>query len=183
MRSMATDKRVPARRWWLGVARFCTLCAFTLWLGGLAFFGPIAAPIVFRVSRAHGMGHIAPEMVAFMLTRFGFVMLGCGVLLLLGLAAERALSTPAALWSRRLWWIQGIGSLLMLALAVYLTQVLMPQIVALQPQVLGSNVSPAVQAAFDARHARYSQLATIIVWTGLAAMLAFALRTAVETAE
>jgi len=175
------ENKLSARVWFLGLVRFLTLLSFALWLGGLAFFGPIAAPFVFRVSRAYGIERAAPEMVGLMLSRFGFIMLACGVLLLAGWTMERALKAVRGVWSLRLWWFQGVCSLVMLALAIYLTQVLMPQILALQPRVLSGNVAPDVQAAFDARHNLYSSLASVIVWTGLAALFAFSLRTALDT--
>jgi uncharacterized membrane protein len=166
------------------LTRFLTLLALVVWVGGLAFLGPIAAPAVFKVDRPQG-----PIMVGAMLQRFTPVMYLCGVVLLLGWLAEVKL--PRAGRSGMLWWVQGTCSVLMLLIALYLGQALMPRLVALQPEAVaaakaGPNqpawTSPGAKAEFDAAHKGYTDMTKSVVYLGLGALLALSLRTAANTA-
>lgn len=158
---------------WLGFTRFLTLLALVVWVGGLAFLGPIAAPAIFKVSRPLG-----PIMVGAMLQRFTPVTYICGLLLLLGWLAEVKLPRPGR--AGVLWWFQGACSVLMLVIALYLGQTLMPRINALQPQVVAQAAPPpaGVKAEFDAAHKGYTSMTRVVVYLGLGALLALSLRTA-----
>jgi uncharacterized membrane protein len=184
---------VSARiRWGVAVCRFLTVLSLIVWLGGLAFLGPVAAPAIFKINRVLG-----PQMVGAMLGRFTPLIYVAAILLLAGWIAEGQLTRPQGL-ARRLWWLQGGGSIVMLLLAVYLGIIVMPRIVALQPQIvaglnvsntppaasmtapsaLASHVNPVVKAEFDAAHKTYTTLTSVTVWIGLAVAFIFCLRTA-----
>jgi uncharacterized membrane protein len=167
--------------YWLGLTRFLTLLALVMWVGGLAFLGPIAAPAVFKVNRPLG-----PIMVGAMLQRFTPITYVCGVLLLLGWLAEIKLPRPGR--TGLLWWLQGACSVLMLLIALYLGQSLMPRIVALQPQAVAARSgestwsTPQAKAEFDTAHKGYTDMTSIVAYLGLGALLAFSLRTTATTA-
>lgn len=158
------------------VARFLGLLGLGLWLGGLAFFGAMAAPAMFKISRAAGVGELAPQMVGVMLARFNSVMYACGVFLLLAWLVEPLCGAVRAGASRTLWWIQGLCSIAMLAIAIYLGTVLMPQLTRLQRDVRPSTTTAtrqanAAKARFDALHTGYSGWAAVTLYLGLAALL------------
>jgi len=165
---------------WLGATRFLTLLALVVWVGGLAFLGMAAAPAIFKVNRPLG-----PVMVGAMLQRFTPVMYVCGVLLLLGWLAEAKFARQGR--TGVLWWVQGICSMLMLLIAIYLGQSLMPRIVALQPQAVASSnhagewPTPQAKAEFDEAHKGYTNMTKVVVYLGLGALLALSLRTTVST--
>lgn len=163
------------------VARFLGLLGLGLWLGGLAFFGAMAAPAMFKISRAAGVGELAPQMVGVMLARFNSVMYACGVFLLLAWLVEPLCGAVRAGASRTLWWIQGVCSIAMLAIAIYLGTTLMPQLTRLQREVRpAATTAPttktrppnaAAKARFDALHTGYSGWAAVTLYLGLAALL------------
>jgi uncharacterized membrane protein len=176
----------------LVLARFLTLLSLCFWLGGLFFFGALAAPAMFKISRANGVGELAPQMVGLMLGRFSYVTYACGALLVLGWLLEFALGRARESWSRTLWWVQGVCSVAMLAIALYLGTTLMPQIQKMQPQVLsgvaGSSlrsvspaVSPGTKARFDALHQNYSGWAMVTVYLGFATLLCVSWRSVRES--
>ncbi len=156
----------------LTIARVFVLLALALWIGGLGFFGALAAPAMFKIARAAGQGELAPQMVALMLSRFGYVTYACSVLLLLGWLVEQINGAVSDRVDRIWWWIQGASSLAMLGIALYLNQVLMPQIQGLQTK-LGD---PASKAVFDAAHARYSSVAAVGLYLGLLVLIALVWR-------
>ena len=152
----------------LTIARILVILALALWIGGLTFFGALAAPAMFKIARAAGHGELAPQMVALMLARFGFVTYACSAFLLLGWLAEKF---SGALRDRKdqIWWtVQGAASLAMLGIALYLNQTLMPQIQSLQAKLN----DPASKAIFDAAHERYSSVAAIALYLGLLVLIA-----------
>lgn len=158
--------------------RFLGLLGLGIWLGGLAFFGAMAAPAMFKISRAAGVGELAPQMVGVMLSRFNYVMYGCGVLLLLSWLIEPLCGAVRDGASRTLWWIQGACSIAMLAIAIYLGTVMMPQLTRLQSQVkpgattVNARPGSAAKARFDNLHGGYSGLAAVTIYLGFAALLA-----------
>jgi uncharacterized membrane protein len=173
------------------LVRFLTLLSLCFWLGGLFFFGALAAPAMFKVSRANGMGELAPQMVGMMLGRFSYVTYACGALLVLGWLLEFVLGRARQSVSRTLWWVQGVCSVAMLAIAIYLGTTLMPQIQKMQPQVLSSvsgsslrnnaaATPPAVKARFDALHQNYSGWAMVTVYLGFATLLCVSWRSVRE---
>lgn len=175
----------PAERvGWRVALRTVNMLALALPVGGLAFFGIFAAPAIFRVARAASRAELAPQMVAQMLGRFGYVLIACAVLALIcwGLDHPR----PGSRDSRTLglWWrVQGAASLLALGLTLFLQQGLMPRILAMQDQVLavrpGASES-ALRATFDAVHDSYSSVARILLWASVAALACLARRGARE---
>ncbi len=175
-------------RWTLATARFLTLLGLAVWLGGLAFVG-VAAPAVFALNRALG-----PQAVGAMLARFTPIMYGCGALMLLGWALERLRRGEIHSGNARLWQAQGIGTLAMLAITLYLGRAVMPEINATQP--LRASTTTRTQAApprtnapapaaktlkarFDAAHKRYTQLTKLVVLLGAATLLLLCLRLSV----
>jgi hypothetical protein len=120
-------------------------------------------------------------MVGAILRSFTPVMYVCGLLLIFGWLAEWKLPRPGR--TGFLWWAQGISSMVMLLIALYLGQALMPRLVALQSQAVVTGVkeatwpSPQVKAEFDAAHKGYSGMTKIVVFLGLGALLALSLRT------
>ncbi len=170
MISTAASRASKGRRASLVAVRFLTALALGLWIGGLFFFGAMAAGPMFRVAREAHHGELAPQMVAVMLGRFGFVLLACGLMLLLGWASENWLAPPRSLWEKRLWTIQGAASATMLGIALYLGLVLMPRIRAMQFGVLHGPNS-ALKTQFDAAHSAYSSLAGVSIYLGFAVLL------------
>lgn len=161
---------------WLGAVRFVTLLALVVWIGGLAFLGMAAAPAIFKVSRPLG-----PIMVGAMLERFTPVMYICGVLLLLGWLAEVKFVRMGR--AGVLWWLQGVCSMVMLLIALYLGQSLMPRINELQPHPLKTGEWPTApaNAEFDAAHQAYTNMTKVVVYLGLGVLLTLSLRTAGST--
>jgi len=159
----------------LGFTRFVTLLALIVWLGGLAFIG-IAAPAMFKVSRPLG-----PLMVGAILERFTPIIYVCGVLLLVGWLAE--IKLPRAGKTGIWYWLQGGCTVLMIAIALYLGQSLMPRITAMQSLAIqqpdGDAIWPSkeTKAEFDAAHKGYTSATKLVVVLGLSALFAFSLRT------
>ena len=177
----------------LAGARFLTLLGLAVWLGGLAFMGAVAAPAIFGVSRALG-----PQAVGAMLARFTPMMYGCGALMLLGWALERLRRGEIHSGNERLWWAQGIGTLAMLIITLYLGRAVTPEINATQP--LRSPVAArtqgapprttatapqakALKARFDVAHKRYTQLTKVTVLLGMATLLLLCLRLSVPRSD
>ncbi len=147
--------------------RLANLLALALPLGGLAFFGIFAAPSMFRVARAAHRPELAPQMVALMLGRFGWVLIACaGVALACWIADRPRLDVPDARRSSLWWRLQGAASLLVLGLSLFLQLALMPRILAMQGQVLALS-DPALHASFDAAHKSYSSVASVLLWATL----------------
>ncbi len=157
----------PRRLSVLVALRLANLLALALPLGGLAFFGIFAAPALFKVARAAHRPELAPQMVALMLGRFGWVLIACaGLAVACWLGDGPRLDSPDSTRSRLWWRLQGAGSLLVLALSLFLQLGLMPRILAMQGQVLAQS-DPARHAAFDAVHKSYSGVASVLLWATL----------------
>lgn len=164
--------------------------AISVWLGGMAFFGIVTAPFLFRISRAEHVPEIAPQMVTAMLNRFTYFTYVCAALLILVWLAEGLMG--AARGPVKRWWlVQGGGTLMAAALALYLGIALFPQIVNRQPQVLPvfrraelkQPLTPEqqqIRAEFDREHQGYNRLASISVWLLVGTLVAFAGRTVAE---
>ncbi len=161
----------PSKRRFLVMARFVTTLGVALWLGGMAFFGAVAAPVIFPMSRKAGMLDLAPRMAAVMLGRFSKLTLVCAALMCLGWLAEGWVARPLN-EARRLWIGQGTVTAACLALAIYLGGILLPQTEASQAAILpiimraerGEVLTPpetAQRAAFDREHQRYKSLASL----------------------
>jgi hypothetical protein len=150
----------------------------------MAFFGIMAAPVLFRIARLNGVGAIAPQMVGAMLARFGVLTTICGFVLVGCWALDGALSRAT---KSRLWRAQGVISLLCLGFSLYLNGVLLPQTQREQAEILplialaerGETLSPTEQekrVAFDAGHKSYQRLASINLYLLLALLAIVASR-------
>jgi hypothetical protein len=166
------------------------MLAIGVWLGGLAFFGIVTAPFLFRIARAQHVPEIAPQMVTAMLGRFTYFTYVCAALLILVWLAEGAMG--AAKGAAKRWWVvQGSGTVIAAAIAFYLGAALFPQIVSRQPEILPvfrraelkQSLTPEqqqIRAEFDRQHQGYNKLASISVWVLVATLVAFSGRTVVE---
>lgn len=182
-----------SRRTALIFARVLVFLGLTIWLGGMAFFGAIVAPVVFKVGRQMAIYDIAPRMVGLMLARFSILTFVCAAFLLMGWALDGKISRPAN--KARKWWIvQGALSGICAILAVYLGGVLLPKTAASQDEILplvvraesGQQLSPeeiAQRAEFDARHKQYQQLAMLNFWLLFAVLVVAVARTTVSHSE
>lgn len=187
--------KIMQNTWLIAASRFLVLIGLAFWLGGLVFLGAVAAPLLFQFCRAHHIAVLAPQIVGAMVTRFNIVTYVCGVLIVLGWLGESGLRA-----GRKLWWTQGICSMLMLLIALYSGLVLMPRLNTLQAQLLPKLVragvttfsaveesavplnsqDAALKATFDAVHQNYQQIAMLAWWLGILTLLALAVRTVVE---
>jgi hypothetical protein len=127
-----------------------------------------------------------------MLSRFSVVTYVCGGLMLLGWLMERYVANGVPRRSRPSWWAQGAFTVAMLSIALYLGQVLMPQIKELQrdlrkpstiigllgDRLLKKRGDAAVESRtdFDLAHNRYSQMSQVTVYLGLATLFLFCWR-------
>ncbi len=177
--------------------RFLTVLGAALWIGGLVFFGAVAAPVLVKTDRALLFLLVAP-----LLARFAFVTYVCGALMLLGWLGERAVQVTREKRGGEiarglsLWRVQGFCSSAMLVVALYLGMAVMPRLLQLQPQMQAENAriqraAPTVGAPsqdipesqktpqrreFDSLHERYSSLARVTVWLGFGVLFTLCLR-------
>lgn len=166
--SAQSSHSTVGRRILIGI-RFLTALALSLWIGGMAFFGIMAAPVMFRLARQSTAPELAPQMVGAMLTRFGVLTTNCALLLLVLWFLDGTLSRARR---QRLWKAQGALSVLCLGFSLYLNGVLLPRTQTQQPQILpifardarGEKLTPqevAQRAEFDKGHRAYQRLASI----------------------
>ncbi len=171
----------PPRRFLLTLIRFVCALSIALWVGGLAFFGIMAAPVLFHpersgIPRAPDTAILAPQMVSAMLTRFGTLTTLCAVALLVGVLLDGALSRT---FSTRIWRFQTVLCALCLTIGIFLNSVLLPQTRRDQAEILpliaraerGEKLSAAQtqrRAAFDAGHTGYQRLASLNLYLLLA---------------
>ena len=160
------------------IARFLFLLGLGVWLGGYAFFGAVAAPMMFRVARENSAPTLAPLMVGEILSRFAFVSTVCAFLMLAGWLLSRGFSAPKS------WKWQGVFTVCAVAVSLFSNLVLLPQTRAAQPQILSfiekrargealSSGELGVQTAFDARHKLSENLGRATIWMLLLALGAF----------
>ena len=154
-----------------GLARGLTLLAIGLWVGGMAFFGAVAAPLMFRMARQSTAPELAPLLVGAMLGRFTWITYACAGAMLLGWLIDGWLTRDR----RWLWWAQGALTTVCLGLALYLGTVTLPRTVADQSTIVplfakdarGQKLTPAEQsarAAFDVGHTQYQKLGALSVY-------------------
>ena len=159
--------------------RLMMALSLSIWIGGLAFFGIVVAPIMFRTTRENGVTTLGFEMVGAMLTRFGWICTGCALLLVVGWLLDGRFNRVNSLWK-----IQGALLGLALSLAAYLNFALLPQTIRDQKTILpilekSEAKKPllleetAIRAQFDARHHSYTFLTQINLWlfVGVLALL------------
>ena len=171
-----------------GLTRGVTLLSVGIWVGGMAFFGAVTAPLMFRAARASAAPELAPILVGQMLGRFTFITYICGALMLLGWLLD-GLMTRDRRW---LWWAQGAITTICVALAIYLGAVILPRTVAQQEAIVplfvkdarGQTLTPTEQAqrkAFDVGHEAYQKLGSINVYLLVALLGLIVARTRVAT--
>lgn len=150
--------------------RLMMALALSVWIGGLAFFGIVTAPIIFKMTRENGVSELAPQMVGLMLTRFGAICAICAAILVATWLLDGTLNRP-----NRVWKIQGAFLVLALALGAYLNFSFLPQTIRDQKAVLPimalesaktplSASQKAIKARFDAGHQGFSRLARLNLW-------------------
>ncbi len=173
------------------VERFVSALCVSLWVGGMAFFGIMAAPVLFHpersgILRESNTAIIAPQMVSAMLTRFGTLTTICGAVLLVCALIDGFLTRG---WRVRTWQIQTVLCAVCLGFSLYLNSFLLPQTKRDQAQILpliarsarGETLSPAdtaQRAAFDAGHSSYQRLASLNLYLLLALLFVILARTA-----
>ena len=154
-----------------GVARALALLGIGVWVGGMAFFGAVTAPLMFRAARASAAPELAPILVGQMLSRFTAITYICGALMLLGWFLDGALTRDR----RPLWWAQGALTAICVGFAITLGSVILPRTVAQQDDIVplfvkdaqGQPLTPnekARRAAFDVGHEDYQKLGSINVY-------------------
>ena len=150
----------------------------------MAFFGIIAAPVLFHpersgIERAANTATLAPQMVSAMLTRFGTLSTICGVVLVVTALLDGVLSREL---KNRWWRVQLMLSVLCLGFSLYLNGFLLPQTRREQAQILpiiaradrGEALSPqetARRQTFDRGHRTYQRLASLNLYLLLATLL------------
>jgi hypothetical protein len=165
-------------------ARFISALCLSLVIGGMAFFGIMAAPVMFHpeksgIERLETTATTAPQMVSAMLSRFGTLTTICAVLLILCWLIDGIASSSI---KSRLWNIQGALLFLSLLLSQVLSNILLPRIKAQQATIVpiiaraerGKTLTPREKqqrAAFDIGHKSYQKLASFNLYVLLAAML------------
>ena len=171
-----------------GLTRGVALLSVGIWIGGMAFFGAVTAPLMFRAARASAAPELAPILVGQMLGRFTFITYICGALMLLGWLLD-GLMTRDRRW---LWWAQGAITTICVALAIYLGAVILPRTVAQQDAIVPlfvknarrQTLTPTEQAqrkAFDVGHEDYQKLGSINVYLLVALLGLIVARTRVAT--
>jgi hypothetical protein len=185
--SISSPSSGPFHNWInlaLVVSRFFVTLSLSLWIGGMAFFGIMAAPVLFHpeksgIARTPNTAIMAPQMVSAMLTRFGTLTTICGILLLLGWLIDGLLSRSVR---TRSWRLQGALTLLCVVISQYLNVALLPRTRAEQSNILpiiaradqGETLSAAERARraeFDAGHKSYQRLASLNLYLLMAVLL------------
>lgn len=173
-----------------GLARGLALLAIGIWVGGMAFFGAVTAPLMFRAARESAAPELAPILVGQMLGRFTWITYLCGALMILGWLFD-GLITRDRRW---LWWTQGIVTTGCVTLAIYLGAAILPRTVAQQDAIVPLFVkdarkqplTPDQQAqrkAFDVGHEEYQKLGSINVYLLIGLLGLIVARTRVVTRE
>nr|WP_274519977.1 DUF4149 domain-containing protein [Abditibacterium utsteinense] len=161
--------------------RFITALCLSLWIGGMAFFGIMAAPVLFHpeksgIARAANTATLAPQIVSAMLTRFGTLTTVLSALIVVSVLIDGFLSRAT---KNHLWRGQTLLAMLCLGLSFYLNTVLLPQTRRDQAEILpliaraarGETLTPQEKTrrlAFDNGHSGYQRLATINIYLLLA---------------
>jgi uncharacterized membrane protein len=168
--------------------RWISMLALGLWLGSLLFLGPIGAPGIFKFLRAQNQEALAPQLVGVLVERFAPVSLVLGALALLSWLIEGLMKQEKRQprW-KRLWMGQGACVMGMLALALYLNLMALPQMLRDQKAVIeesratgtelsarGMQGKSEARRRFDTLHENYRRLTTIIFCLGAASLAAFA---------
>ena len=153
----------------MAVLRFASLVVLALWIGGLAVLGAIAAPAIFDAIAAHAQTagpELAGEIFGTILTRFQYVALGLGGLLMALLGIRAALGPRPRRMALRLWTIAA-----MLAMTAGMTFWIAPRIDAIRRDIQGAVASlPANdprRGEFGTLHAASTGLMFVTLFGGL----------------
>lgn len=132
--------------------RWAAVLALGLWIGGLVALGAFAAPAAFDVLGSRGAEGRALAGATFgeAFARFHVMAYGCGLVILVSLAARAVLGPRPRRFAPRL-----LVALLMLAAAAWSGLILLPQIDELQRAI---GMSPALLPEGDARRGEFGRL-------------------------
>lgn len=170
---MTSTNLGQASCWVVASTRFLGAFAVAIWVGGMTFFGAVAAPILFDGSLLPKASPLPPQLVGALLSRFGTVTLVCSMLLVVSLAVEWLASRAPG---RKRWFEVRAGlTLICVVMAFYLALTLMPRLQSAQPAMLPvyertQNHLPLtvaqqhIKATFDQGHENYKTLAIINLW-------------------
>jgi Domain of unknown function (DUF4149) len=142
------------------MALFFYLLCLVLWLGGIAFFGALVAPVLFtRLTTAQ-----AGSVVAVLFPRYYILGYACGAI---GIALALYL---ASVRGPRGWWVAAAAALMVaLALTVYDGTMVAPQVHAIRAVAEEPHPDPVRKAEFDRLHHLSARL---FVLTGVLDLLA-----------
>ncbi|WP_263408739.1 DUF4149 domain-containing protein [Terriglobus tenax] len=157
--------------------RSLRLLSLIAWMGGIVFFGAIAAPAIFSpqvLELTHGSTHIPGIIVGLSLTRLHWVGLGCGIVLIL---------TTVLLYQRsgrnrmQMYAIVALTAL-MLCLTLYIGFHVMP-LMEHDRELVGGDftnlpLTNPERADFDRKHELSTRLEQIVLLCALGVTLAVA---------
>lgn len=157
--------------------RSLRLLSLIAWMGGIVFFGAIAAPAIFSpqvLELTHGSTHIPGIIVGLSLTRLHYVGIGCGVVLILTtvLLFQRTRNNRMQMYA-----IVALTAI-MLCLTMYVGFHVMP-LMEHDRQLVGgdfTNLPPTFpeRADFDRLHELSTRLEQIVLFCALGVTLAMA---------
>ncbi|HSC29811.1 MAG TPA: DUF4149 domain-containing protein [Vicinamibacterales bacterium] len=133
--------------------RYASLLALSIWVGGLVALGAIAAPAIFEVIGARGVGDgrmLSGAVFGEVLRRFHLLSYGCGALVLATLTARAILGPRPRRFAIR----TGIA-IVMLAVALYSGIVVSGRIETLRTEI---GVAPSSLPETDPRRAEFGRL-------------------------
>jgi hypothetical protein len=137
------------------VFRFATVLAIAVWIGGLLALGAIAAPAIFDVIAARGVGDgrlLSGAIFGEALRRFHLVAYGCGIIILLGLFTRAVLGPRPRHFALRF----GLATL-MLAATLYSGLVVAQRIAVVQREI-GPGVAISSLPEGDPRRTAFGRL-------------------------
>ena len=114
--------------------RYAALLALAVWVGGLAMFGAVSAPVTFQVLGAAGPGGRlqAAAVVGEMLRQFHLISYGCAAVILTSLAARAVLGPRPRRFA-----VRTAIAALMLAATAWSGIVIGPQLTSAQTEIGG----------------------------------------------
>ena len=147
------------------MALFFYLLCLVLWLGGIAFFGAMVAPILFtRLTTAQ-----AGAVVSVLFPRYHLMAYACGAV-----GTALAVYLAAARGPRGWWMAAALVLAIALGIALYDGLAIEPQVHAIRAVAEEANPDPARKAEFDRLHHLSATLFTITGALDLLALIATA---------
>jgi hypothetical protein len=180
----------------LATTRTLFLLGLGIWLGGLVCVASGAPSLVHASLKLTGSKAIGFQMVGTLMGAFTPLTYICALLIAIGWLGERAAAASAG--CRKSWTLQGVGIGIMIVIAAYCGRVVMPDMAAMQPQVLSafhpqpsaavnSGAAPAapsqatatpealaVKVRFDKAHETFRTMTSLIVLLALINLIIFA---------